>query len=82
MANITTSKVNFDCLQIMDLLYQIEKATSANKSAWCSSVKSAISNHTASGKEIISTVKDMATDNYSAVADVLGVRLTNKILLS
>lgn len=72
----------FDCLQIMDLLYQLEKATAGNQSIWCSAVKIAILNHNASGKEIISTVKDMATDNYSAVADVLGVRLTNKILLS
>lgn len=66
----------------MDLLYQIEKATAGNESIWCAAVKLAISNHNASGKEIINTVKEMAQDNYAAVADVLGVRLTNKILLT
>lgn len=72
----------FDCLQIMDLLYQLEKATAGNQSIWCSAVKIAILNHNASGKEIIAAVKDMATDNFNDVADVLGVRLTNKILLT
>ncbi len=66
----------------MDLLYQIEKGTSGNKSIWCTSVKVAISQHTASGKDIISIVKELAHNNYNMVADVLGVRLTDKILAS
>lgn len=80
--NIATSKINFDCLQTMDLLYQIEKGTAGNKSIWCTSVKVAISQHTASGKDIISIVKELAHNNYNMVADVLGVRLTDKILAS
>lgn len=82
MLNITTSPgFRFDCLQLMRLVSDIEFKIGGNESIWCIAVMNAIR----SGKparQIIESIKDMATDNYNAVADVLGVSLTNKILKS
>ena len=30
--------------------------------------------------DIINTIKDMATDNYNAIADLIGIKLTDEIL--
>ncbi len=82
MINIATSKVNyFDSLLIMDLVYQVNLKVASEPKIWCVGIKQAINQNNASCKEIIHTIKDMATDNYNAVADVLGIKLTNKILL-
>jgi len=80
MLNIATSPaIPFDCLQLMRLVHEVEMKIAGNESIWCLAVKNAIR----SGKParmIVGTVKDMATDNYGAVADVLGVTLTDKII--
>jgi len=79
MLNIATSPaIRFDCLQVMDIIYRVEMKLAGHESIWCIAVKNAIR----SGKpapQIIDTIKDMATDNYNAVADVLGVSLTHRI---
>ena len=82
MINITTFPgFKFPYLQHMRLIIDIEFKIGGNESIWCIAVMQAIrSGRTAS--EILNTIKDMATDNYNAVADVLGVSLTNKILKS
>lgn len=82
MLNITTSpSIPFDCLQLMRLVHDIEFKLAGHEAIWCLAVKNAIR----SGKParmIVDTVKDMATDNYGAVADVLGVKLTDMVLNS
>ena len=82
MLNITSSPgFKFPYLQHMRLIIDIEFKIGGNESIWCIAVMQAIR----SGKpasEILSSIKDMATDNYNAVADVLGVSLTDKILKS
>lgn len=79
MINATTSPgFKFDCLQIMRLVEDIEFKLAGRESIWCIAVKQAIK--TKPARLVLQTVKDMATDNYNAVADVLGVKLTDKIL--
>lgn len=78
MLDITTSP-SFDYLQLMRLVHDIDAKMAGHEAIWCIAVKQAIR----SGKParlIIDSVKDMATDNYNAVADVLGCKLTNQIL--
>ena len=82
MLNIISSPgFKFPYLQHMRLIIDVEFKIGGNESIWCLAVKQAIR----SGKpasDILNTIKDMATDNYNAVADVLGVSLTDKILKS
>lgn len=82
MLNITSSPgFKFPYLQHMRLIIDVEFKIGGNESIWCIAVMNAIR----SGKpasDILNTIKDMATDNYNAVADVLGISLTNKILKS
>jgi len=82
MLNITTSPgFKFPYLQHMRLIIDVEFKIAGNESIWCLAVKQAIR----SGKpasQVLSSIKDMATDNYNAIADVLGVSLTDKILKS
>ena len=79
MLNIATSPVNFDCLQLMRLVHEVEMNLVGQESIWCLAVKGAIRGNKPA-RQIVNTIKDMATDNYNAVADVLGVLLTDKIL--
>jgi len=68
-------------MQHMRLIIDVEFKIGGNESIWCIAVMNAIR----SGKpasEILSSIKDMATDNFNAVADVLGISLTDKILKS
>ena len=82
MLNITSSPgFKFPYLQHMRLIIDVEFKIAGNESIWCLAVKQAIR----SGKpasQVLSSIKDMATDNYNAIADVLGVSLTDKILKS
>ena len=82
MLNITSSPgFKFPYLQHMRLIIDIEFKLAGEEAIWCLAIKQAIR----SGKpasEILSSIKDMATDNYNAVADVGGVSLTDKILKS
>lgn len=80
MINIQTSPAfRFNCLQLMDIVSRVEFKIAGNESIWCLAVKQAIRNGRPA-QQIINTIKDMATDNYNAVADVLGVVLTDKII--
>ncbi len=82
MLKITTSPgFKFPYLQHMRLIIDVEFKIAGNESIWCLAVKQAIR----SGKpasQVLSSIKDMATDNYNAIADVLGVSLTDKIMKS
>lgn len=82
MLNLTTSPgFKFPYMQHMRLIIDVEFKIGGNESIWCIAVMNAIR----SGKparQIIESIKDMATDNYNAVADVLGCSLTDKILKS
>lgn len=80
MLNITTSPaIPFDCLQLMRLVHDIEfKLAGQQGAVWCY-VKKAITDKYPA-KKIVVMVQDMAIDNYNAVADVLGVVLTDRIL--
>ena len=82
MLNITTSPgIQFPYMQHMRLIIDTEFKLAGHEEIWCVAVKHAIR----SGKpasEILSSIKDMATDNFNAVADVLGISLTDKILKS
>lgn len=69
----------FDYLQMMDIITRVEIKIAGSEAIWCLAVKQAIR----SGKparEVINTIKDMACDNYNAIADVLGCSLTDKII--
>lgn len=69
---------SFDCLQLMRLVHEVELKLAGQEAIWCLAVKQAIKNKPA--RMVVDTVKDMATDNYNAVADVLGKKLADKIL--
>ena len=80
MLNITTSpRINFDCLQLMRAVDEVSFKIAGNESIWCLAVKGAIQRKEPA-RHIITTVQQMATDNYNAIADVLGVKLTDKIM--
>lgn len=78
MLNITTSP-SFDCLQLMDLVIKVQAKVTGEEGICWISVRNAIDSGRPA-RQIINTLKDMATDNYNVVADVLGVSLTDKIL--
>ncbi len=78
MINITTSP-SIDCLQLMRIVHEVSFKIAGNESIWCLAVKGSIQKNRPA-RQIINTIKDMATDNYNAIADVLGIKLTNKIL--
>ena len=70
---------SFDYLQLMKSVIDIEfKLAGEQKGVWLF-IKQAIQMKEPA-RDIINTVKNMAEDNYNAVADVLGVKLTNRIL--
>lgn len=80
MINIQTSPaIPFDCLQLMRLTHEVEMKILGNEAIWCIAVMNAIRDNRAA-RLIINSIKDMATDNYNVVADVLGCRLTDRIL--
>ena len=80
MLNITTSpRINFDCLQLMRAVDEVSFKIAGNESIWCLAVKGAI-RRKEPARHIITIVQQMATDNYNAIADVLGVKLTDKIM--
>lgn len=74
------SPVNFDCLTNMKLLIDIEFKIAGQQGCVWGIIKNAIAGKKYSQHELLSMVKDMATDNYNGCADVLGKVLTDKIL--
>lgn len=82
MLNITTSPaIPFDCLQLMRLVHEVEMKILGNEAIWCIAVMNAIRDNKPA-RLILDSIKDMATDNYNVVADVLGCKLTDRILTS
>ena len=80
MINITNSPaIPFDCLQLMRLTHEVEMKILGNEAIWCIAVMGAIRSNKPA-RLILDSIKDMATDNYNVVADVLGCGLTDKIL--
>lgn len=69
----------FNYLQAMKLLIDVEFALAGNESFAALAIKQAIRDDKP-GRVIIDTIKDMSTDNYNSVADMIGLSLTNKIL--
>ena len=79
MINIATSPgLDFDCLQIMRLVQDIEFKIAGNETVIALGIKANIKQLPA--KQIVKELKEMATDNYIAIVDLLGFNLTNKIL--
>ena len=79
MLNISTSPaIPFDCLQLMRLVHEVEMKLLGDRKGIWHFIKQSMKHEPA--RVTIDTIKDMATDNYNAVADVLGVLLTDKIL--
>jgi ABC-type uncharacterized transport system substrate-binding protein len=68
----------FDCLQLMDIIIQIEKALAGEGNMVTFSLKKAI-NDKRPAKLIIQTIKDMIRDNENGMAFILGNTLTQKI---
>ena len=78
MIDITNSP-SFDCLQLMDLVLKVQAKVTGEEGICWIAVRNAIDSGRPA-RQIINTLKDMATDNYNVVADVLGKLLTDKIL--
>ena len=68
----------FNHLQIMDLLLSIEMKLAGQENLIKISIIQAIRDQVPA-KEILRTIQDMIVDNYNAVADLLGNKLTIKI---
>ena len=68
----------FNHLQIMDLLLSIEMKLAGQENLIKISIMQAIRDQVPA-KEILRTIQDMIVDNYNAVADLLGNKLTIKI---
>lgn len=71
--------IPFDYLQTMKLLIDVEFALAGNESFAAVAIKQAIRDKKPA-TVILTTLKDMATDNFDAVADMLGNSLTRKVL--
>ncbi|HRH58850.1 MAG TPA: hypothetical protein PLS10_14455 [Chitinophagales bacterium] len=83
MLNITTSPAigsgKLDHLQIMRLCIEIENKLVGDQREICwISIKRALRSNPY--RVVLKTVRDMAMDNHNAVADKLGIKLTDKIL--
>lgn len=72
LANITGFATN------MQIMYEIECTIAGKSDGVSHMVRSAVKNKIPS-TEIIRTLKDMATDNFKAITDILGTTLTLKI---
>lgn len=70
----------FNSLQSMDILLRIERAIIGQENLIALVLKTAIQNGTPA-MEVIKMLKDMTTDNETAMQDVLGVALTHRIKL-
>lgn len=79
MVSSPSPALPFDCLQIMNLSLQIDSKVTGDEGVCWLYLKQAIQRKEPA-RTIVNTVRDMAQDNFYAVADVLGNGLTNKIL--
>jgi len=69
----------FDYLQQMDILLKMEAALAGEGNMVTFSLKQAVCNKKLPAAVIIKETKDMIADNYNAIADILGIKLTEKI---
>jgi hypothetical protein len=77
--NITTSPVNFDCLQLMDIMIEVEAAIGNKQCNISDGIRQNITKGTPARK-IVKQLKEMAEDNYGIMFDLFGGKLTKKIL--
>jgi hypothetical protein len=66
-------------LQAMRIMQDVELKLAGNENMIAICIKSAINNGTPY-VDIITTIQEMATDNYNAIADLIGIKLTDEIL--
>lgn len=75
----TSLPSQFNYLQTMRLLIDVEFKLAGNESFAAVAIKQAIRDGKPA-KVVLSTIKDMAQDNYNGVCDMVGVKITDKIL--
>ncbi len=68
----------FNYLQQMDILLRMESALAGEGNMVVFALKKAITDKQPSSL-IIKTTKEMINDNYNAIADILGIKLTDYI---
>ncbi len=68
----------FNYLQQMDILLRMESALAGEGNMVVYALKKAIVDKQPSSL-IIKTTKEMIADNYNAIADILGIKLTDYI---
>ena len=68
----------FNYLQQMDILLRMESALAGDGNMVVFALKKAIADKKPATL-IIKETKEMITDNYNAIADILGVKLTDTI---
>lgn len=65
----------------MQLMYELEKAIAGNEHPICLGIKDCIQRKLPVDI-ILSNIRSMATTNFNAIADHIGISLTEKILAS
>jgi hypothetical protein len=66
-------------LQAMRIMQDVELKLAGNENIVAISIKGAINNGTPY-VDILTTIQEMAIDNYNAIADMIGIKLTDEIL--
>jgi short subunit dehydrogenase-like uncharacterized protein len=66
-------------LQAMRIMQDVEMKLVGSENMVAICIKGAIKNGT-HYVDIITTIQEMATDNYNAIADLIGIKLTDEIL--
>lgn len=66
-------------LQAMRIMQDVELKLAGNENMIAICIKSAINKGTPY-VDIITTIQEMTTDNYNAIADLIGIKLTDEIL--
>lgn len=76
---ITGKSIQFLYLQQMAAIIEVEQAIAGKQDIISLGIKQNLHQQIPSAW-ILKELREMATDNYNAVADLLGISLTNKIL--
>jgi hypothetical protein len=66
-------------LQAMRIMQDVEMKLAGSENMVAICIKGAINKGTPY-VDIITTIQEMATDNYNAIADLIGIKLTDEIL--
>ena len=76
---ITGKSIQFPYLQQMDALIDLAEATANKKDIISMGIQQNL-HMQVPGACILKELREMATDNYNAVADLIGKKLTDKIM--